>query len=73
MSVHRGHLLFLRPDEEHLITADLIRAMTISGTKEELRESIRELARAGYKQFSCHIRYGHENSLERWADVIAGV
>ncbi len=73
LSVHRGHLLFLRPDEAPLITADLIRAMTVTGTKEELRESIRELARAGYKQFSCHIRYGHEESLERWADVIAGV
>jgi 5,10-methylenetetrahydromethanopterin reductase len=73
LSVHRGHLLFLRPDEQHLITAELIRAMTITGTKQELREKIRELARAGYKQFSCHIRYGHEASLDRWAEVIAGV
>lgn len=73
LSVHRGHLLFLRPDEEHLITAELIKAMTVTGTREELRESIRELGRAGFKQFSCHIRYGHEDSLERWADVIEGV
>jgi 5,10-methylenetetrahydromethanopterin reductase len=73
LSVHRGHLLFLRPDEKHLITADLIRAMTLTGTKEELRETIREMGRAGYMQFSCHIRYGQEDSLDRWADVIAGV
>ncbi len=73
LSVHRGHLLFLRPDEEHLITPELIRAMTVTGAKEELRETIRELDRAGYTQFSCHIRYGHEDSIERWADVIAGV
>ncbi len=73
LAVHRGHLLFLRPDEEHLITGEMIKAMTVTGTKEELREEIRELKRVGYTQFSCHIRLGHESSIERWADVIEGV
>ena len=73
LSVHRGHLLFLRPEEEPLITGELIKATTITGTKAELRESIRELERAGYSQFSAHIRVGHEGSIEAWADVLTGL
>ena len=73
LSLHRGHLLFLRPDEEALITADLIRNTTITGTKAQLREQIRALDHAGFSQFSCHIRYGHESTIEDWADVLDGV
>ena len=73
LSLHRGHLLFLRPDEEPLITADLIRHATITGTRAALREQIRALERAGFSQFSCHIRYGHESSIEDWVDVIEGL
>ncbi len=43
LTLHRGHLLFLRPDEAPLITADLIRNATVTGTKAQLRESIRAL------------------------------
>lgn len=73
LTVHRGHLLFLREDEAPLITGDLIRATTFTGTRHELREKIRELKRAGYSQFSAHIRHGSDESLERWADVVEGV
>ena len=73
LTLHRGHLLFLRPDEAPLITADLIRNATITGTKAELREKIRALEEAGFTQFSCHIRFGHEETLEEWADVIEGL
>jgi 5,10-methylenetetrahydromethanopterin reductase len=69
LAAHRGHLLFLRADEEALITGEMIEAMTITGTREALRDSIRELKRAGYSQFSAHIRFGHDDALERWADV----
>ena len=73
LTLHRGHLLFLRPDEAPLITADLIREATVTGTKAELRESIRALEQAGFTQFSCHIRFGHEETLDEWAEVIAGL
>jgi 5,10-methylenetetrahydromethanopterin reductase len=70
---HRGHLMFLRPEEHAVCTADLIRALTFTATRAELRERLRELGRAGYTHFSVNIRHGHPQMLEEWADVFAGV
>jgi hypothetical protein len=65
--------MFLRPEEHQVCTAELIRAVTITGTKPALRERLRELQGAGYTHFSIHVRHGHPAMLEEWADVIAGV
>jgi 5,10-methylenetetrahydromethanopterin reductase len=73
LSNHRGHLMVLRPEEHEVCTADLIRALTFSATKPELQDRIRELRAAGYTHFSAHIRHGHPEMLEEWADVFAGV
>jgi 5,10-methylenetetrahydromethanopterin reductase len=73
LSNHRGHLMVLRPEEHEVCTADLIRALTFSATKPELQDRIRELRAAGYTHFSAHIRHGHPEMLEQWADVFAGV
>src|SRR5436189_4078154 len=69
---HRGHLMFLRPEEHEVCTADLIRTLTFTATTPELRERIRELGAAGYNHFSIHIRHGHPEMLEQWADVFGG-
>src|SRR5713101_690034 len=73
LSNHRGHLMFLRPEEQEVCSADLIRTMTFTGTRPELRERIRELRTAGYNHFAISIRHGHPEMLEEWADVFAGV
>jgi len=73
LSNHRGHLMFLRPEEHEICTADLIRATTFTGTKAELQEQIRELARAGFDHFGLTVRHGHPEMVEEWADVFAGV
>jgi 5,10-methylenetetrahydromethanopterin reductase len=73
LSNHRGHLMFLRPEEHEVCTAELIRALTFTGTTPELRDRIRELRAAGYNHFSIHIRHGHPEMLEEWADVLEGV
>jgi 5,10-methylenetetrahydromethanopterin reductase len=70
---HRGHLMFLRPEEHEICTADLIRILTFSGTRPELQDRIRALRAAGYTHFSIHIRHGHPEMLEEWAEVFAGV
>ena len=72
LSNHRGHLMFLRPEEEAFCTPELIRSTTFTATAPELRERIRELARLGYNHFSIHIRHGHPQMLEEWAEVLAG-
>ena len=73
LSNHRGHLMFLRPEEHEVCTADLVRTLTFTGTTPELRERIRALRTAGYNHFSVHIRHGHPQMLEEWAEVLQGV
>jgi 5,10-methylenetetrahydromethanopterin reductase len=70
---HRGHLMFLRPEEHEICTADLIRTLTFTESKPALQERIRELRAAGYNHFAIHIRHGHPEMLEEWAEVFAGV
>ncbi|HET8531691.1 MAG TPA: hypothetical protein VFO08_11115, partial [Methylomirabilota bacterium] len=70
---HRGHLMFLRPEEQEVCTADLIRTMTFTGTRPALQDRLRELREAGYNHFAISIRHGHPGMLEEWADVFAGV
>ena len=67
---HRGHLMFLRPEESEVITADVIRALTFTGTQAELVDGLRSLRAAGFSQFGIHARHGHEMAmLEDWAKV----
>ena len=74
LSNHRGHLMFLRPEEQDIISGDVIRAFTFTGTRAELIDGLRAMKAAGYSQFGMHIRTGHETAmLEDWAEVIAGV
>ena len=73
LSNHRGHLMILRPEEQEVCTADLIRTLTMTATKPELRERLRELGQIGYSHFAIGIRHGHPQMLEEWADVFEGV
>jgi 5,10-methylenetetrahydromethanopterin reductase len=73
LSNHRGHLMFLRPEEHEVCTAELIRSATFTGTREALRDRIRELAAAGYNHFAIRIAHGQPEMLEEWADVFATV
>jgi len=70
---HRGHLMYLRPEEDELCTAELIRGNTWTAPKEELRERIREMPKLGFSHFGINMGWGHPERLEEWADVIAGV
>ena len=70
---HRGHLMFVKPEEAHLCTAELIAATTFTGTQAVLREQLRALRDTGYDHFSITIRHGHPEMLEEWIEVFAGV
>lgn len=69
---HRGHLMFVRPEETH-ITPELVRATTMSGSKDELVARLRELQAAGYQQFTVQLVHDHEAAIEAWADVFEAV
>ena len=65
--------MFLRPEEHEVCTADSIRTLTFTGPRPELQDRIRDLGAAGYNHFSIHIRHGHPEMLEEWADLFEGV
>jgi 5,10-methylenetetrahydromethanopterin reductase len=67
---HKGHLMYVRPEETH-ITPELVKATTMSGTKDELVAQMRGLQEAGYQQVTVQLVHGHEAALEDWAEVFA--
>lgn len=73
LELHRGHLMFLRPEEEPLVTAELIENLTFTGTREDLRDRIRSLEKAGYNQFTIQLVQGQEDALEQWAELFETV
>ncbi len=69
---HRGHLMFLREEEKALISPELVKATTLSGTVEELAEQFGQLAEAGYHQFALQLVQGQEEEqLNNWTEVFA--
>jgi 5,10-methylenetetrahydromethanopterin reductase len=68
---HRGHLMFVRPEERQFITADLIRYTSWTATERELIERIGQLRDAGYNQFTVQLVPGAENAIEDWARIKA--
>jgi 5,10-methylenetetrahydromethanopterin reductase len=66
---HRGHLLFVRPEERPFVTADLIRTSSFTATEKELIERIEAMRDAGYTQFTVQITHGQETAIEDWARV----
>jgi 5,10-methylenetetrahydromethanopterin reductase len=73
LTLHKGHLLFLRPEEDRFATAELIRAMTVTGTAAELRDRMRRLKEAGYDEVVVQITPGCETMIEDWARVFESV
>jgi len=69
---HRGHLMFVRPEETHL-TPELVKATTMSGTRDELVLRLRALEAAGYNQVTVQLVHEHETAIEEWAEVFHAI
>jgi len=73
LSNHRGHLMFVRPEEKH-ISANVIRGLSLTGTRSELVERIRGMEGLGYNQVAVNMIPGHEDDmLHGWAEVMEKV
>ena len=66
---HRGHLMFVKPEERPFVTADLIRLTTFAATEKELKARIEALAAAGYTEIAIQIVPGQEHAIEDWGKV----
>jgi 5,10-methylenetetrahydromethanopterin reductase len=69
--VHRGHLMFVRPEEKPFLTRELIEGLTFTGTPDVLRGRIEQLRDAGYSQFTVQLVEGQEDALADWAKLLA--
>jgi len=66
---HRGHLMFVKPEERPFVTAELIRLTTITGTEQDVKNRLAALFAAGYSEVALQIVPGQEHALEDWGKI----
>jgi 5,10-methylenetetrahydromethanopterin reductase len=66
---HRGHFMFVKPEERHFVTAELIRQTTFTATEAELKQRVEALRSAGWRQFVIALTPGEEHAIEDWARI----
>ncbi|MBM3490206.1 MAG: LLM class flavin-dependent oxidoreductase [Alphaproteobacteria bacterium] len=66
---HRGHLMFVKPEERPFVTAELIRVTSFTASEQELKQRVEALRGAGYTQFTVQIVPGQEQAIEDWARI----
>ncbi len=66
---HRGHFVFVKPEERKFVTAELIRRTTFTATEQELKQRIEALRDAGWSQIVIPITPGEERAIEDWARI----
>ena len=69
---HRGHFVFVKPEEKKFVTADLIRRTTFTATEQELKQRVEALRSAGWSQLVIPITPGEERAIEDWARINRG-
>jgi 5,10-methylenetetrahydromethanopterin reductase len=67
---HRGHLMFVKPEERPFVTAELIRDTSFTATETELKKRIGDLRDAGYTQFTVQLTPGQEAAIEDWGRIM---
>ncbi len=66
---HRGHLMFVKPEERRFVSAELISATSFTASEVEIKRRIEALRSAGYTQFTIQLVPGHEHALADWARI----
>jgi len=66
---HRGHLMFVKPEEKRFVSAELIRATSFTASEAEIKQRIEALRGAGYTQFTIQLVPGQEAALADWGRI----
>jgi 5,10-methylenetetrahydromethanopterin reductase len=66
---HRGHLMFVKPEERKFVTAKMIAETSFTATEAEIKARIAALRDAGYRQFTIQLVPGHEKAIEDWGRI----
>ena len=69
--IHRGHCMYIRPEEDHIVTPELIRDLSMTATIEDMDERIGVFRKAGIDEFIVTCTVGQEDCLDDWADYFA--
>ncbi len=70
LSNHRGHLMFVRPDERPFITADMIRSTSFIGTAADSDATHRRTVRRGLYPGGVLGPPGQEHAIEYWGRIL---
>ncbi len=66
---HRGHCVFVKPEEEKFITAELIRQTTFTGMEQDIKQRIEAMRAGGLSQLVIPMVPGHESAIEDWGRI----
>ncbi len=66
---HRGHLMFVKPEERPFVSGEMIRITSFTATEAELKRRIGDLRDAGYTEFTVQMVPGQEHAIEDWARI----
>jgi 5,10-methylenetetrahydromethanopterin reductase len=66
---HRGHFLFVKPEERKFVTAEMIRHTTFTATEQALKQRVEALREAGWNQLVIAVSPGEERAIEDWARI----
>ena len=66
---HRGHFLFVKPEERKFVTAELIRRTTFTATEQAIKQRVEALRGTGWNQLVIAITPGEERAIEDWARI----
>ncbi|MGA9868003.1 MAG: LLM class flavin-dependent oxidoreductase [Acetobacteraceae bacterium] len=66
---HRGHFVFVKPEERRFITAELIRRTTFTATEQELTQRVEAMRDAGWSQIVFCVTPGEERALEDFGRI----
>lgn len=70
LTLHRGHALFMRPEEDAVLPAEFIRKSTFTGTVKQLAEQVKGIADAGYSEISFVVLPQYPDAVDDWARVM---
>ena len=66
---HRGHLMFVKPEEKKFVTAKMIAETSFTAGEAEIKRRIEALSGAGYTQFAIQIVPGQEKAIDDWGRI----
>jgi 5,10-methylenetetrahydromethanopterin reductase len=66
---HRGHCVFMKPEEEKFITGELIRQTTFTGREQDIKQRVEAMRAGGLSQLVIPMVPGHESAIEDWGRI----